>query len=604
VRKSTFLRMGRTILPVLLALSALQPVRAGHGAGILDSPHNLSAGSSARIKAADEKRVCIFCHTPHHATLSSDPEFSGPLWSREENGQIYTVYDSSTIVGLPRQPQGPSRLCLSCHDGTIALAGPANRNMAANLPSLDSFAAPPAPKKTAVLGLNLADDHPISMEYGAAPGEFHDAGSLLSNNIRLSRRAGALYVECTSCHNPHDNRFGGFLVQDISQHADALCTACHDKNGWSGSAHQTGGTRFSGAEPQTVAQKGCVNCHTSHGAEHEVNLLNLTAAGAGLDSNCFSSCHNGTDPYSDIPGQFNPAGRYAHPLGYDAGGEKHLSTERLPLAASDKHVHCVDCHNPHQTEWRDAPLAASDAPKVNGVLQGMRGVSMSEAPVEPAAYEYQVCFRCHAGSAAGDGNFHDPTLQVTRVFTSFNQSERFNPASAISYHPIAAPFPAGQSLSPTADTNYIYCSSCHHPHGSDEPHMLRLANPDTFSSGQSTSYPLCYSCHDQTSLMNTAPSAALHKAHVYGLHLSGGTARVSCSACHDPHGVPFIAGRSTSDNGAHLINFDLRYAPAAAAYSSKNQSCSLPTLPGTSGVVCHPAAVTQPAVYNPYPFSP
>ena len=50
---------------------------------------------------------------------------------------------------------------------------------------------------------------------------------------------------------------------------------------------------------------------------------------------------------------------------------------------------------------------------------------------------------------------------------------------------------------------HIYCSNCHDPHGSDKRHILRLDNLDTFSQVQATDYPLCYSCHNETYLMDT-----------------------------------------------------------------------------------------------------
>jgi len=34
-------------------------------------------------------------------------------------------------------------------------------------------------------------------------------------------------VECSSCHDPHDNTYGSFLVEDNS--GSALCLRCHVK---------------------------------------------------------------------------------------------------------------------------------------------------------------------------------------------------------------------------------------------------------------------------------------------------------------------------------------------------------------------------------------
>ena len=585
------MKSAKYILPALLLMAFLPG--GARADSVLDSPHNLSAGSSATIKSTQEVRVCIFCHTPHHATLLSDPEYPGPLWSRPENTNTYTVYDSSTIQAKPGQPQGVSRLCLSCHDGTIALA-----DTGAISPSDSLKSQTLADNSPANLGEDLSNDHPISMEYGKNPAEFNDLSTLLANRVRLVAHGGPLNVECTSCHDPHDNRYGNFLVMDLSTQKDALCTTCHAKKGWSASAHQTGGTRYGGATATEVAQNGCVNCHVPHNAQQGMDLLKLTSTGAGTDTNCTAACHNGTGPYSDIAAEFNPVGRYVHPLTYDAGADAHTPDETLPLSGAKKHVHCIDCHNPHETSWTNAPLDANNAPAVNGVLAGVRGVDEGGATVDPAVDEYQVCFRCHSGTSAENGDFNDATLKVTRVYESTDESKRFS-SGAFSTHPVTL---AGNGSSPnllsTAQTTsgYIYCASCHQPHGSTEPHMLLARNQDDFSTGLSTSYPLCYSCHSESYLMNTASSAQLHQNHVFGQYPSdpGNTQQVSCSICHDPHGVPNLG--QSSDSSTHLVNFDRRFVPADATYSASARSCSI-SGQGTAGLTCHPGTMANPATY-------
>ena len=43
-------------------------------------------------------------------------------------------------------------------------------------------------------------------------------------------------MQCTSCHDPHNNEFGKFLVQD--NRASALCIECHNMTAWTLSAHR------------------------------------------------------------------------------------------------------------------------------------------------------------------------------------------------------------------------------------------------------------------------------------------------------------------------------------------------------------------------------
>ena len=93
------------------------------------------------VHAVTESDVCIFCHTPHHA--SGD----GPLWNHQMSGASYTPYSSSTLKATVGQPTGSSRLCLSCHDGTVALGlvhsrGSAIANEHVHLPPASAIWAP------------------------------------------------------------------------------------------------------------------------------------------------------------------------------------------------------------------------------------------------------------------------------------------------------------------------------------------------------------------------------------------------------------------------------------------------------------------------------
>jgi len=579
----------KPILAILVALVSFAgmvlPVMA-QAVGVVSSPHNLSTGA--------EQRVCIFCHTPHHATRLSDQLYTGPLWNRDEitDPFYYTPYVSSTLAATQgksvTQPQGPSRICLSCHDGTIALAS-ASHGLAVNLPALTG---------AAVLGRDLRYDHPVSVEYGARTGEYVDPNVVTATSrVKLVKREGTQYVECTSCHDPHDDQYGNFLLVNTTVQRDALCSVCHIPNSWQGSSHQSTGA---------LAAKGCMNCHASHKAQQGENLLILSGM-SGIDTNCTASCHN--DSVGRSVGTFN------HGNGSDPAGNKHKGAENLALAATwgadplplpqlDKHVHCVDCHNPHQTQ--DAPLTPPTPPDVAGVLKGVRGVDINGQPKTGATpyaqYEYEICFRCHSGDAALAGQFNAPTA-VVRIFNSWDERERFNWGTAKSWHPVGAQFTrvgSSQGLSlrdPGMRT--IFCNDCHDPHGSTREHLLRNDNQDTFSTSQGISYPLCYGCHDENYLLSTSTNTRvlrLHKAHVLGIHQSGDTNKASCSNCHDPHGVPNKFGLTTDTNSLHLMNFDTRYAGVGSAYDSTAGSCSL--IAGTS-MSCHPTTA-NPANFSAY----
>ena len=79
--------------------------------------HNLSAtGSATRKVTSSESQICVFCHTPHGANTAVTP-----LWNRDLSIATYSTYDSSSIQADIGPPGDSSKLCLSCHDGTIAI---------------------------------------------------------------------------------------------------------------------------------------------------------------------------------------------------------------------------------------------------------------------------------------------------------------------------------------------------------------------------------------------------------------------------------------------------------------------------------------------------
>ena len=88
--------------------------------------HNLSVSGPGEVRALTETEVCKFCHVPHNAVV---PE---PLWghalSRVPSYAVPELRRGRVVVPAP-QPDGASRLCLSCHDGTVALGdlGPRRR---------------------------------------------------------------------------------------------------------------------------------------------------------------------------------------------------------------------------------------------------------------------------------------------------------------------------------------------------------------------------------------------------------------------------------------------------------------------------------------------
>ena len=204
--------------PLIIA-TALLAAGAGavSGATIAGTPHDLSG------KGWGTTELCKFCHTPHLAQTVA----GAPLWNHQTTVASYTLYSTPTFQGAATQTQpGPtSKLCLSCHDGTVALDSFANAGVVQAGTHFISTT------NRVGGGNTLANDHPIAFTYNAA---------LVALDPRLATPASANFVdaagliplysskmECASCHTSHDNTYTKFLR--VANAGSALCLKCHLK---------------------------------------------------------------------------------------------------------------------------------------------------------------------------------------------------------------------------------------------------------------------------------------------------------------------------------------------------------------------------------------
>ncbi len=525
--------MNSRLLLLLLALTA----GSARAASVMQSVHDLSATGPGAIKATAEKDACVFCHTAHGST----PKM--PLWNRQNSGAVYKPYTSTTVKAVIGQPTGSSRMCLSCHDGTIALG------------LVNSSAKPLAmknnvqqmPSGMANLGVDLSGDHPISFIFDSHLASA-DAGlkdpSTLSGRVRLDENH---QMQCTSCHDPHDNRYGNFLVADNS--GAALCAACHNLNSWSGSAHNTSAARWNGqgknpwpqTDRQTVAANACENCHTPHKAGVKQRLLTA----ATIEDDCYV-CHSGSVATENIRAEFRKTS--VHPV--DLTSSVHDAAED-PINGP-RHASCVDCHNPHASK----PGAAA-APFASGSIADVKGMNASGGTMTTISRQYELCFRCNADSPKR------AAASVPRQKPETNKRLQFSLSNG-SYHPVEGPGKNSRVpslISPMTTATMIFCTDCHNsdsgpgaggngprgPHGSIYPPLLERQQVLTdYSPESAASYALCYKCHSRSSILGDQ-SFKGHSKHIIDY-------KTACTTCHDSHGVA---------SGASLINFNTVYvAPA------------------------------------------
>jgi predicted CXXCH cytochrome family protein len=184
-------------------------------ATITGTQHDLSA------KGWGTTELCKFCHTPHLAQAVA----GAPLWNHQTTVASYALYSSASFQGASTQTQpGPtSKLCLSCHDGTVAVDSFAT---AGTLQSGTHFISS---TNRVGSGNSLTSDHPIAFTYNAAlvALDTHLVTPAATNYVDAARTIPLFNgkLECATCHASHDNTYGKFLR--IANAGSALCLKCH-----------------------------------------------------------------------------------------------------------------------------------------------------------------------------------------------------------------------------------------------------------------------------------------------------------------------------------------------------------------------------------------
>lgn len=270
-------------LALIIAGSVLSPQAFAQTAtSIKDTKHNLgTTGSSTnnyQFSGTDE--VCVFCHTPHGA----DTTAVVPIWNRVlPDPKQFTTYDmlgTASLDGKVAPVGSVSLACLSCHDGVTAfnavinapgsgLAGNAAWQAGTFKGGFDKM----QPNTITNIGTDLRNDHPIGIQYGGGgwsanfktgtrPAGVGDVdfneplyatiggkdawwvdntnggvtGKRDKTDMILYTRtetgqgfAGVAepFVECASCHDPHNYANQTFLRKPNT--GSQVCLTCHIK---------------------------------------------------------------------------------------------------------------------------------------------------------------------------------------------------------------------------------------------------------------------------------------------------------------------------------------------------------------------------------------
>ena len=226
------------------------------GNGIAGTPHDLgSTGIGAAYGDSAEQtglnRICIFCHAPHN-TLSSTQAANAqityfPLWNLGVTTASYVMYTPGADMpsntshmsqakaffdasGNTR-PGSVSRLCLSCHDGTVStnsygFYAASSQQTGADVNVVGTMYE--------IGGSNdLKNHHPIGFDYDTVQvtdDEIAVKTTVMAPGVRIADLLWAGNMECTTCHDVHNTKNPGaekFLWK--SDAGSEFCMTCHLK---------------------------------------------------------------------------------------------------------------------------------------------------------------------------------------------------------------------------------------------------------------------------------------------------------------------------------------------------------------------------------------
>jgi predicted CXXCH cytochrome family protein len=238
------------------------------GSGIVGTVHDMSTTNNGMnypaIPADSQHRICIYCHAAHSATklspanggpgaaVGSGPQAPDafdylPLWNHELTGNYasYVMYQNgpgapqagpkaSQAILTGMTPGSVSLLCLSCHDGSVAINSYGNSSQ----PLSSQSGGGATIGATYMIGKDnyLGNHHPIGFNYDAvqaADTQIRDADTASMGAAGLVRDhlygAANTQMECATCHEVHNKGNSGETLLWRSDENSRLCLTCHDK---------------------------------------------------------------------------------------------------------------------------------------------------------------------------------------------------------------------------------------------------------------------------------------------------------------------------------------------------------------------------------------
>jgi len=437
-----------------------------HNFAANDSTVELPGGVERDVKAVSENQICVFCHTPHGKPSDAvgDRLF---LWNRKTTDSGYTRYDSSSsdhVVGVLGQG---SKMCLSCHDGTVAPIGElavlngemdpaAISMMGSNVTGTGLLTG------DTNLGVDLSNDHPVGFTYNATlattDGELIQPGfglqgdegahigvpvgrGLAQNNSIVSGSSAAGSTPATTTST--DDTSGASPTSDaISVPLEAVVSGLGNK------ADPTSLALVSQASEGSVE---CTTCHDPHirASDNSENIKFLrlhrfqqvlsTGGSFAINSdiNCLA-CHKKEDWATSV--------HAVSTADYDDTVAESREFQIIGAAQSTKvwEASCLNCHAPHTDSGARWLLREATDGSGNSEIEN-------------------TCFQCHTTDTSSvlKGTNTAKDIETANLLGGKHTASDFD--SATNLHNITnADFQEEQAN--IKNNRHVTCSDCHNPH--------------------------------------------------------------------------------------------------------------------------------------------
>lgn len=255
------------------------------GNGIVGSSHDLSGLdlTTASTTAANfitgtpesQSRICVFCHHPHNSAATGVEQATGegqitytPLWNRSMSTKTFNAYNNGGFENSSTTPHalqavssglaGVSLLCMSCHDGTVAMnaysqttgttdGAPSGAGVKGAITSSAGFASRGGASDMSnhhPMGFNYADVQAVDNEIAATTVPMVPTGLTQAGGNFAAVNTGVVIgdlldgtgattgnMECVTCHDVHNtqNAPGAERFLWRSNVGSNFCLTCHLK---------------------------------------------------------------------------------------------------------------------------------------------------------------------------------------------------------------------------------------------------------------------------------------------------------------------------------------------------------------------------------------